>query len=145
LVWLGTGGFHVGIFLPDNSPVTTGLQPTWIKMSGSAPSWRFRVPRPDPRRRVSLEEDLEQEMPLVARAGPAPDPGGDSAASAGARGRTAVSRAEPVVEEAMNRPFGHEKKILGTLSGKAVRGRWIRGDAVGQARHEVLLGIRKSE
>jgi hypothetical protein len=45
-----------------------------------------------------------------------------------------------VVEKAMKRSFARED-TLGTLSGVEVRGRWIRGDAVGQAHHEVLLGV----
>lgn len=40
----------------------------------------------------------------------------------------------------MNRSFGRED-TLGTFSGVEVRGRWIRGDAVGPARQEVLLGV----
>ncbi|MGW0569886.1 hypothetical protein [Streptomyces tauricus] len=40
----------------------------------------------------------------------------------------------------MKRSFEQED-TLGTLSGVEVRGRWIRGDAIGPARHEVLLGV----
>jgi hypothetical protein len=141
-VWLGAGGVYVDVFLPDNSPVIAMLKPEWGQRSGSAPVWRFDVPRPDSRRRARPEEDLEQEMLLAAQAGPAPGPGGDSMAGAAGTGEgTVVSWAEPVVEEAMDRSFGREGNVLGWLSGAEVRGRWIRGDAVGQARHEVLLGV----
>jgi hypothetical protein len=53
---------------------------------------------------------------------------------------TAVSRAAVAVEKAMKRSFEQED-TLGTLSGVEVRGRWIRGNAIGPAHHEVLLGV----
>ncbi|MFG1670976.1 hypothetical protein [Streptomyces sp. Y7] len=135
-VWLGTGGIYVDIFLPDDAPATAGLKTGWIDMPGSAQPWRFRVPRPDPRRR----EDLEPEGPLGVGADSAPSDVEGSADVTGAHVRTAISLAEPLVEAAMNRSFSRED-TLGTFSGVEVRGRWIRGDAVGQARHEVLLGV----
>ncbi|MFB6847945.1 hypothetical protein ACFCXS_24260 [Streptomyces sp. NPDC056373] len=135
-VWLGTGGIYVDIFLPDDAPATAGLKTGWIDMPGSGQPWRFRVPRPDPRRR----EDLEPEGSLGVRADSAPSDVEGSADVTGAYVRTAIRRAEPVVEAAMNRSFSRED-TLGTFSGVEVRGRWIRGDAVGQARHEVLLGV----
>ncbi|MGQ4482631.1 hypothetical protein [Streptomyces sp. SAS_276] len=136
-VWLGTGGVYVDIFLPDDSPVTAGLRTGWIDVPGSAPPWRFRVPRPDPRRRT----DPEPEEPLSSPPDSVPESGGeDPADAAGAPVGTVIDRAGPVVEAAMNRSFGREDTV-GTFSGVEVRGRWIRGDAVGQARHEVLLGV----
>ncbi len=135
-VWLGTGGVYVDIFLPDDSPATAGLKTGWIEVPGSAQPWRFRVPRPDPRRRRDLEPD-----PLAARADSAPESGSEGSAHAtGASAGTAVSRAAVAVEEAMNQSFARED-TLGTFSGVEVRGRWIRGDAVGPAHHEVLLGV----
>lgn len=136
-VWLGTGGVYVDIFLPDDSPAVAGLRTGWIDMPGSTPPWRFRVPRPDTRRQA----DLEQEGP-VASADSAPESGGQGpAASPGAHVRAAINQAEPLVDAAMNRSFSREEDTLGTFSDVPVRGRWIRGDAVGQARHEVLLGV----
>ncbi|MGW4170075.1 hypothetical protein ACWEGX_24560 [Streptomyces chartreusis] len=134
-VWLGSGGVYVDIFLPDGSPATAGLKTEWIDAPGSAQPWRFRVPR-DPRRRTDLEQD-----PLAAEADSAPESGGESSGDAtGASAGTAISRAAVVVEKAMKRSFARED-TLGTLSGVEVRGRWIRGDAVGEAHHEVLLGV----
>ncbi|MGP3732995.1 hypothetical protein ACTWJ9_07205 [Streptomyces sp. GDS52] len=137
-VWLGKGGVYVDIFLPDDSPAAVGLRTGWIDTPGSTPPWRFRVPRPDARRQA----DLDPEEPVVSQAAPAPESGGQgSAVSPGAHIRAAINRAESLVEAAMNRSFNHEEDTLGTLSDVPVRGRWIRGDAVGQARHEVLLGV----
>ncbi|MFC6702791.1 hypothetical protein ACFQE4_26850 [Streptomyces thermocoprophilus] len=134
-VWLGSSGVYVDIFLPDDSPATAGLKTEWIDAPGSAQPWRFRVPR-DPRRRTALEQD-----PLAAGLDSAPESGGEGSADAtGASAGTANSRAAVVVEKAMKRSFARED-TLGTLSGVEVRGRWIRGDAVGQAHHEVLLGV----
>ncbi|MEU5633788.1 hypothetical protein ACH47C_17560 [Streptomyces rishiriensis] len=134
-VWLGTGGVYVDIFLPDDSPATAGLKTGWIDVPGSAQPWRFRVSRPDPRRRTDLEPD-----PLAAPDS-APESGSEGSAHAtGASAGTAVSRAAAAVETAMNQSFARED-ALGTFSGVEVRGRWIRGDAVGPARQEVLLGV----
>ncbi|CAM5364056.1 hypothetical protein [Streptomyces viridochromogenes] len=135
-VWLGTGGVYVDIFLPDDSPATAGLKTGWIEVPGSAQPWRFRVPRPDPRRRTVLEPDS-----LASWADSAPESGSEGSAPAtGASAETAVSRAAEAVEEAMSQSFARED-TLGTYSGVEVRGRWIRGDAVGPAHHEVLLGV----
>ncbi|MEU1013716.1 hypothetical protein [Streptomyces sp. NPDC005890] len=41
----------------------------------------------------------------------------------------------------MDRAFSREEHQLGTLDGVPVRGRWIRGDVLGEARREVLLGV----
>ncbi|MZE76244.1 hypothetical protein GTY57_04160 [Streptomyces sp. SID5475] len=136
-VWLGTGGVYVDIFLPDDSPATAGLKTGWIDVPGSAQPWRFRVPRPDPRRRTVLEPN-----PLAAGADPAPESGSEGLAYAtGAAAETAVRRAAVAVEAAMNQSFAREDTTLGTFSGAEVRGRWIRGDAVGPAHYEVLLGV----
>ncbi|MGC0400349.1 hypothetical protein RKD27_002993 [Streptomyces sp. SAI-126] len=136
-VWLGTGGVYVDIFLPDYSPATAGLSTGWIDTPGGATPWRFRVPRPDPRRRPNLEP----EEPLLNWPDDIPESSGEGPADgAGAYPETAIRRAEPLVEAAMNRSFGRED-TLGTFSGVEVRGRWIRGDAVGPARQEVLLGV----
>ncbi|MFJ6666529.1 hypothetical protein [Streptomyces sp. NPDC091383] len=136
-VWLGTGGVYVDIFLPDGSPAMAGLRTGWIDAPGSATPWRFRVPRPDPRRRA----DMESEEPLLTWPDDVPGSSDEGPADgAGAHVGTAVRRAEPVVEAAMNRSFGRED-TLGTFSGVEVRGRWTRGDAAGPAHHEVLLGV----
>lgn len=136
-VWLGTGGVYVDIFLPDDSPATTGLRTGWIDTPGSATPWRFPVPRPDPRRRA----DTEPEEILLNWPDDMPEPSGEGPADgAGAHVATAIRRAEPLVEAAMDQSFNRED-TLGTFSGVEVRGRWIRGDAVGPARHEVLLGV----
>jgi hypothetical protein len=142
-VWLGTGGVYVDIFLPDGSPATTKLRTDWVEVPGSTTPWSFRVPQPDVRRRGDQMVGLELDGPFAARADSVPEPGGiDSASAAGAHVRAAISRAQPVVEEAMRQSFDREEENrLGTLSDVEVRGRWIRGDAVGQARHEVLLGV----
>lgn len=137
-VWLGTGGVYVDIFLPDDSLATAGLRTGWIEVPGSTPPWRFRVPRPDPSGRVGSElEDL----PMV-RPDSVPESGGEGSVDVTrADVRAAISKAEPVVEPAMNRSFGHGEDTLGEFSGVPVRGRWVRGDVAGQARHQVLLGV----
>ncbi|MEU3078275.1 hypothetical protein [Streptomyces laurentii] len=55
--------------------------------------------------------------------------------------RAAIRPVGPAAEEAMNRAFSREETQLGTLAGVPVRGRWIRGDVLGETRHEVLLGV----
>ncbi|MFE9792903.1 hypothetical protein ACFYRL_14365 [Streptomyces goshikiensis] len=127
-VWLGPGGVHVDIFLPDGSEALTVLKTGWIEVPGAATPWHFRVPRPDPRRGVdpAPEGDLVVDVPEV---------------SGQAATRAAISRVGPAAEEAMNRAFSREENTLGTFAGVPVRGRWIRGDALGEARHEVLLAV----
>ncbi|MGW2397201.1 hypothetical protein ACWCYY_11670 [Kitasatospora sp. NPDC001664] len=133
-VWLGTGGVYVDIFLPEDSPATASLKTGWIEKPGSQQPWRFRVPRPDPRRRLETapEDDLDPPFYRV----PEPDPGVPDEGAA-----TAIGRARPVVDAAMDRAFGREESTLGKLAGVPVRGTWIRADAVGPARHEVLVGV----
>lgn len=67
---------------------------------------------------------------------PLPEFSGEGAAS-----RAAISRVGPAAEGAMDLAFSREEHQLGTLAGVPVRGRWIRGDVLGEARHEVLLGV----
>ncbi|MFE0772220.1 hypothetical protein [Streptomyces sp. NPDC058861] len=134
-VWLGAGGVYVDIFLPEGSAALTGLKTAWIEEPGDATPWRFHVPR------------------LVSRSdpGPDPDPGPGqslkithhvpSTSAEGPPARVAISRVGPAAEEAMDRAFSREEQTLGTFAGVQVRGRWIRGDALGEARHEVLLGV----
>ncbi|WP_017559575.1 hypothetical protein [Nocardiopsis baichengensis] len=136
-VWLGTGGVYVDIFLPEDSLAAAKLRTDWIQAQGSKAPWRFRVPRPAlPQRAAPEPNDPTALLTATARSeatGPAPFTGADV--------RAAISDSEPVVETAMNRFFEREEQTLGRYSGVPVRGRWIRGDAVGQARHEVLLGV----
>ncbi|MFG2351800.1 hypothetical protein [Streptomyces phaeochromogenes] len=135
-VWLGTGGVYVDIFLPDDSPAAVGLKTGWIDVPGSGQPWRFRVPRTDARRRMDLESDY-----LAGRGDSTPESAGEGSSDAtGASAGTAISRAAEAVETAMDRSFARED-MLGSFYGVEVRGRWIRGDAVGQAHHEVLLGV----
>ncbi|MFB6525394.1 hypothetical protein [Streptomyces sp. NPDC056399] len=127
-VWLGPGGVYVDIFLPDHSAALKGLKTGWIEVPGDPKPWQFRVPRPD-RRRVAdpiLDEDFVLTLPGV---------------SGQAATREAIRQVGPAAEEAMNRAFSREENQLGTLAGVPVRGRWIRGDVLGEARHEVLLGV----
>ncbi|WP_328786530.1 hypothetical protein [Streptomyces sp. NBC_00273] len=131
-VWLGPGGVYVDIFLPDGSDALTSLKTGWIDAPGDPAPWYFRVPRPD-RQRVS-EPAPEGDSPLL-RAVQVPDVSGQAAT------RAAIRRVGPAAEEAMDRAFSREEHQLGTLAGVPVRGRWIRGDALGDARHEVLLGV----
>ncbi|MET9958182.1 hypothetical protein ABZ128_03690 [Streptomyces sp. NPDC006326] len=137
-VWLGAGGVYVDIFLPDGSPAADSLKTGWIDTPGSALPWKFHIPRPVPRRRPEVvnPEDLRVAMAHTVETDHA-------VATSPPEGqvRQALSRAEPLVEAAMDRSFGREEETLGTVSDVPVRGRWIRSDAVGQARHEVLLGI----
>ncbi|MGW0368138.1 hypothetical protein ACWDZW_04275 [Streptomyces coeruleorubidus] len=130
-VWLGAGGVYVDIFLPDGSAALTGLKTGWIDVPGGAKPWQFRVPRPDPRRVVAPapEEGLMVDLPR-------PEFSGEGAAS-----RAAISRVGPEAEEAMDRAFSREEHQFGTLDGVPVRGRWIRGDVLGDTRYEVLLGV----
>ncbi|MEU3957631.1 hypothetical protein AB0F45_36015, partial [Streptomyces achromogenes] len=129
-VWLGQGGVYVDIFLPDGSAALTGLKTGWIDAPGDAKPWRFDIPRPDHRRVVapSPEGDFTVNVPLPAVSGQAAT-------------RAAISRVGSEAEEAMDRAFIREEHEIGTLSGVPVRGRWIAGNTLGEARHEVLLGI----
>ncbi|MFE6836700.1 hypothetical protein ACFVFI_17945 [Streptomyces sp. NPDC057705] len=131
-VWLGPGGVHVDVFLPDGSDALTVLKTGWIDAPGDPDPWYFSIPRPD-RRRVS-EPSPEGDLPLL-QAVEVPDVSGQAAT------RAALRRVGPAAEEAMDRAFSREEHQLGTLAGVPVRGRWIRGDALGDARHEVLLGV----
>ncbi|MER7696735.1 MULTISPECIES: hypothetical protein [Streptomyces] len=127
-VWLGPGGVYADIFLPDHSAALKGLKTGWIEVPGDPKPWQFRVPRPDHRRVVDSipDEDLVMTLPGV---------------SGQAATREAIRQVGPAAEEAMNRAFSREENQLGTLAGVPVRGRWIRGDVLGEARHEVLLGV----
>ncbi|MFJ4513827.1 hypothetical protein [Streptomyces sp. NPDC088816] len=129
-VWLGQGGVYVDIFLPDGSAALTSLKTGWIEAPGHAKPWQFPVPQPDRRRVVapSPEGDLAIKVPPPVVSGQAAT-------------RAAISRVGPAAEEAMNRAFSREEDEIGTLAGVPVRGRWIPGDTLGEARHEVLLGI----
>ncbi|MFD8632406.1 hypothetical protein [Streptomyces sp. NPDC059533] len=127
-VWLGPGGVYVDIFLPDHSAALKGLKTGWIEVPGDPKPWQFRVPRPDRRRVVDPvpDEDFVVTLPEV---------------SGKAATREAIRQVGPAAEEAMNRAFEREENQLGMLAGVPVRGRWIRGDVLGEARHEVLLGV----
>ncbi|MEU6110703.1 hypothetical protein ABZ853_20150 [Streptomyces albidoflavus] len=46
-VWLGPGGVHVDIFLPDHSAALKGLKTGWIEVPGGPKPWQFRVPTAD--------------------------------------------------------------------------------------------------
>lgn len=130
-VWLGAGGVYVDVFLPDGSAALTGLKTGWIDVPGGAKPWEVRVSRPDHRRVVNVAPQQGHMVDL-----PRPEISGEGAAS-----RQAISRVGPKVEKAMDRAFSREEHQLGTLNGVPVRGRWIRGDILGEARHEVLLGV----
>ncbi|WP_432112644.1 hypothetical protein [Streptomyces sp. S1] len=127
-VWLGPSGVYVDIFLPDGSAALKALKTGWIEVPGVPKPWHFHVPRFDRRRVV----DPSPDEPFVAAL-----PGGSGQAAI----RTAIRQAGPAVDEAMNRAFNREEKQLGTLAGVPVRGRWIRGDLLGEPCHEVLLGV----
>ncbi|MFJ6774010.1 hypothetical protein ACIQOV_24170 [Kitasatospora sp. NPDC091257] len=171
-VWLGTGGVYVDIFLPEDSPATAGLKTGWIEKPGSQQPWRFRVPRPEPRRRseAGQEDGLDQSF-LVDESGtdapgmtvaddlvptassrdivlsvkgqlsPLEQFEADFPGMAASAGGTRADRAHRMVEAAMDRAFGREEDQLGKLEGVPVRGTWVRADAVGPARHEVLVGV----
>ncbi|UQS30277.1 hypothetical protein J5J01_00230 [Streptomyces fradiae] len=130
-VWLGAGGVYVDVFLPYGSAALTGLKTGWIDVPGGAKPWQFRASRPDPRRVVNMAQQHGHMVDL-----PQPEISGEGAAS-----REVISRVGPKAEEAMDRAFSREEHQLGTLHGVPVRGRWIRGDILGEARHEVLLGV----
>ncbi|MFF9472017.1 hypothetical protein ACF1E9_05225 [Streptomyces roseolus] len=127
-VWLGLGGVYVDIFLPDGSAALKSLTTGWIEVPGDPKPWQFRVPPPDRRRAVDPAPD---EDPMVMLPG----------LSGQAATREAIRQTGPAAEEAMTRAFEREENQLGTLAGVPVRGRWIRGDLLGEARHEVLLGV----
>ncbi|MCX4745986.1 hypothetical protein OG455_10685 [Kitasatospora sp. NBC_01287] len=170
-VWLGTGGVYVDIFLPEDSPASAGLKTGWIEKPGSQQPWRFRVPRSDSRRRreTDSEDYIEQVVfqdvseaeapgtPVAGVSGTAPlrrmiqvptgrsfsleDLEADPLGAAARGGGTSADRARRVVEAAMDRAFGREEDPLGKLSGVPVRGTWLKTDAVGPARYEVLVGV----
>lgn len=129
-VWIGQGGVYVDIFLPEDSVALKGLKTGWIETPGGGKPWQFRVPRPDLRRMAdpSPEEDFAIQAPFRVVSGQAAT-------------RAAISRVGPAAEAAMNRAFSREEEEIGTFAGVPVRGRWIPGDTLGEARHEVLLGI----
>ncbi|MFD3332180.1 hypothetical protein ACFWV1_05925 [Streptomyces sp. NPDC058700] len=130
-VWLGAGGIYVDIFLPDGSAALADLKTAWIDAPGGAKSWQFRVPRPDRRRVVDPEQDgsltFLGELLQLSR----------EMTAAGA----AISPVGLEAEIAMDVAFSREEGQLGTLAGVPVRGRWLRGDLLGEARYEVLLGV----
>ncbi|MFB7760541.1 hypothetical protein [Streptomyces xiamenensis] len=130
-VWLGAGGVCVDIFLPDGSAALTGLKTGWIDVPGDAKPWRFRVPRPEPRSVAAMAQERGPmgDLPLT-------DFSGQGAAS-----REVISHVRQVAEKAMDRAFNREQYTLGSLADVPVRGRWIRGDILGEARYEVLLGV----
>ncbi|MET9374030.1 hypothetical protein ABZX98_07750 [Streptomyces sp. NPDC002992] len=130
-VWLGAGGVYVDIFLPDGSAALTGLKTGWIDVPGDdAKPWQFHVPRSDRRRAASPDPEggLMVDLPL-------PEFSGEGAVT------RAINRVGLAAEEAMDRAFNREENQLGMLAGVPVRGRWIRGDVLGVARHEVMLGV----
>ncbi len=65
----------------------------------------------------------------------------DPLGAAARGGGTPTDRAKRVVEAAMDRAFTREEDSLGEFDGVPVRGTWLRADAVGPARHEVLVGV----
>ncbi|MFE4599848.1 hypothetical protein ACFRKE_03245 [Kitasatospora indigofera] len=65
----------------------------------------------------------------------------DFPGTAASAGGTTADRARRMVEAAMDRAFYREEDPLGELEGVPVRGTWLRADAVGAARHEVLVGV----
>ncbi|MFF2619346.1 hypothetical protein [Kitasatospora sp. NPDC058046] len=170
-VWLGTGGVYVDIFLPEDSPATAGLKTGWIEEPGSQQPWHFRVPRPEPRRRNATDPERGPGQTFVVDEPATDSPGmtmaddpvptgtthdmvrvdgplspleqfeadfPDPAASAGG---TRADRAQRMVEAAMDRAFSRDEAPLGALEGVPVRGTWLRADAVGPARHEVMVGV----
>ncbi|WP_369265889.1 hypothetical protein [Streptomyces harbinensis] len=130
-VWLGAGGVCVDIFLPDGSAALTGLRTGWIDVPGDAKPWQFRVPRPDLGRVGSMAPEADQMYRLL----------GPQFSDQRAVSREVISHMGSVAEEAMDRAFSREEYTLGSLADVPVRGRWIRGDILGEARYEVLLGV----
>ncbi|MFD7507728.1 hypothetical protein ACFV5N_00035 [Streptomyces sp. NPDC059853] len=130
-VWLGAGGVCVDIFLPDGSAALTGLRTGWIDVPGDAKPWQFRVPRPDLGRVGSMAPEAGQMYRLL----------GPQFSDQRAVSREVISHMGSVAEEAMDRAFSREEYTLGSLADVPVRGRWIRGDILGEARYEVLLGV----
>ncbi|MCD0484580.1 hypothetical protein LO771_19815 [Streptacidiphilus sp. ASG 303] len=135
-VWLGAGGVYVDIFLPKDSPATVSLKTGWIKKPGSRQPWRFRLPRPDPRRRVEVNPEGDLDQPFLLN-----EPGADAPDGMADEEVLSADRARQVVNAAMDRAFGREGRTLGELGGVPVRGTWLRADAIGPARHEVLVGV----
>ncbi|MFJ8300183.1 hypothetical protein ACIQ9R_30415 [Streptomyces sp. NPDC094447] len=129
-VWLGQGGVYVDIFLPDGSAALKGLKTGWIEVPGDPKPWQFRVRPPDRRRAVAPAPAPDEELVVTL-----PGVSGQAAT------REVIRQTGPAAEEAMNRAFAREEDQLGTLAGVPVRGRWIRGDLLGETRHEVLLGV----
>ncbi|WLQ37647.1 hypothetical protein P8A18_31265 [Streptomyces castrisilvae] len=134
-VWLGPGGVYVDIFLPEQSAALKGLKTGLLKVTTDQKPWQFHVPRPDRRREVNMifddvdaitDDDHEMTLPGITGQGAV---------------RQAIRKVGPAAEEAMSRAFNREANQLGTFRGVPVRGRWIRGDVLGEARHEVLVGV----
>lgn len=130
-VWLGAGGVCVDIFLPDGSAALTGLRTGWIDVPGDAKPWQFRVPRPDLGPVGAMAPEAGQMYRLL----------GPQFSDQRAVSREVISHMGSVAEEAMDRAFSREEYTLGSLADVPVRGRWIRGDILGEARYEVLLGV----
>ncbi|MFJ4689237.1 hypothetical protein [Streptomyces sp. NPDC088789] len=127
-VWLGPGGIGVDIFLPDDSTALPGLRTDWIDTPGGPQPWEFDVPGTA---RPSGGGTRPDRSPVTT----------PPRVSVQASVRAAISRVGPAAEKAMNRAFGREDNQIGKLAGVPVRGRWIRGDTLGAARHEVLLAV----
>ncbi|RZU36715.1 hypothetical protein EV284_4218 [Streptomyces sp. BK022] len=141
-VWIGRSGVAADIFLPEAGRWDSALDPRWQRHSEGR-QWDFPVreqQRRPPERPTRREPDadlgpLSDASPPGMHAPPATGP------------LRVVSRAQPAPdpqEQAAHlaqRLYDTAPEANAELAGIPVRGTWVPADALGSARHEVLLAV----
>ncbi|MFD7552571.1 hypothetical protein [Streptomyces sp. NPDC059816] len=148
-VWIGRSGVAVDIFLPQDKRWDGALDDRW-KRQGGGGQWRFPVRE----RRRRPPEDPSGQMPAGDPAPPSPTtppsapsaPPPDTDAPQDAM-PLAAARAQPAADllsrtgRMVQRLYDTAPALDAELAGIPVRGAWVPADALGPARHEVLLAV----
>ncbi|MFC9331330.1 hypothetical protein [Kitasatospora sp. NPDC057015] len=135
-VWIGPGGVVVDVFLPDDDQLVNAVAKDWMTEIGGE-TWVMPVPRPRERADAfdlpDTEDLLNEPLGFLEPSLPP--------VRARTRIEEAVELADDWADSAMDRLFERSPTTLGTVAGVPVRGEWIRGDRIGPATHEVLVGV----
>uniref|UniRef100_A0AAU1TWX5 Uncharacterized protein n=1 Tax=Streptomyces sp. NBC_00119 TaxID=2975659 RepID=A0AAU1TWX5_9ACTN len=140
-VWIGRSGVAVDIFLPQDGHWDGALDPRWQRHSEGR-QWDFPV-REQQRRPPARPPRHEPDGDL----GPLLDSLPGMLTSHATGPLQAVSRAQPAPDpqdqaaHMAQRLYDTAPEADAELAGIPVRGTWVPADALGSARHEVLLAV----
>ncbi|MFJ3800012.1 hypothetical protein ACIPSJ_27485 [Streptomyces sp. NPDC090088] len=136
-VWIGRSGIAVDIFLPQDKRWDDALDVRW-KRESEGHQWRFPV---RDRRRRPPEGPFGQ-MPTDDPEPPSTTDALQTRMSVHAAADTQTT-ADPLsrTNRLVQRLYDTAPELDAELAGIPVRGAWVPADALGPARHEVLLAV----